>query len=88
MLLLPNISIDGVAALDRKIRARLRACSIPHPNSAVGEIVTYSAGGVTLIPTATTRSDSLVDQADKARYRAKKEGRNRLVKVAHHLNLA
>ena len=87
VLLLPNISMDGLAAIDRKIRSRLRACAIPHRNSAVDEIVTYSAGGVTLLPTATTRSDSLVDLADKALYRAKGTGRNRLVRVAHQLNL-
>lgn len=87
VLLLPNISMDGVAALDHKIRKRLRACAIPHRNSAVDQIVTYSAGGVTLLPTATTRSDSLVDQADKALYRAKAAGRDRLVRVEHHLNL-
>lgn len=68
------------AALDaaRCIQARVLALAIPHPDSSAGNVVSVSVGVGTMVVGEELRVEALIERADRALYRAKQEGRNRV----------
>ena len=78
MVLLPDLPIDQAAALAEELRARVHALQIPHRNALAVPFVTVSFGVATCIPTEWCTSAGLVAAADRALYRAKELGRNRV----------
>jgi diguanylate cyclase (GGDEF)-like protein len=65
-------------ALAEAIRAALEALALPHERSPLG-CVSTSIGVVALVPDEDMSADMLVRMADKAMYRAKDLGRNRVM---------
>lgn len=78
-LLLPAADPDDVAAIADRLRAAVEALAIDHRASPIAAVVTVSVGVAVAAPAHTLRSDSLFGRADRALYRAKQEGRNRVV---------
>ncbi|MFP4049609.1 MAG: GGDEF domain-containing protein [Desulfovermiculus sp.] len=70
---LPHASLDQAVAFSERVRQKLMAQDILQ----TGERITVSAGVVGL--TNQDSQDELINRADKALYRAKSEGRNRVV---------
>ncbi len=68
------------AAWDKanKIRKSIENLKIPSANSAVSQYVTVSIGVVSMKPSSDHMSE-LIENADKALYQAKTEGKNRVV---------
>jgi diguanylate cyclase (GGDEF)-like protein len=81
VVLLPDTSAAGIALMANKIAHELIRLDLPHVASALGGKLTVSMGCATCKVTGECTSDSLVDAADKALYRAKETGRNRFVAV-------
>ncbi|MDB9524419.1 diguanylate cyclase [Oscillatoria sp. CS-180] len=79
ILLLPNTSLEGLKVIDQRIRAQLTRQAIPHYQSPISQIVTYSSGGTAVIPQISRDPTDLIEEADKALYEAKDLGRNRLI---------
>lgn len=79
MILLPETSSQGAVALAETIRARVEATQIWHEGSPVEKVVTISLGVVTSYPGRGFSAARLVTAADEALYRAKVEGRNRVI---------
>lgn len=71
---------DGVGALDiaERVCAALQAQALPHARSDFG-CVTASIGVAVMVPSEDSTPDVLVRAADEALYRAKEQGRNRVV---------
>lgn len=65
-------------ALAEKLRVAVEKRKLRHPNSAVSRYVTLSLGVATAIPNDSINPGQLLDLADQALYRAKKNGRNRV----------
>lgn len=75
---LPETDPDGALAVARRIQASVAALAIPHPSSGLSPVVTISIGVATGIPSPQGGPALLVDAADRALYRAKDLGRNRI----------
>jgi diguanylate cyclase (GGDEF)-like protein len=75
-VVLPETNQEGAVAIAQAICAEIAALSIPHRASKVKDIVTVSIGIIDEIPVINLAADSLINQADKALYSAKQQGRN------------
>jgi diguanylate cyclase (GGDEF)-like protein len=81
VVILPNTDIDHAVTLANWLRARVEDLQIPHGASPVSRYVTVSLGVATAVPGLGSTPGMLIIEADKAMYRAKEDGGNR-VKVA------
>lgn len=79
-LILPG-DAEQVRAWGEALRAALSARQLPHPASTAGPWVTVSIGSATRQPRPGEDMCELFQAADAAMYRAKAEGRNRLVQA-------
>lgn len=76
VLLLPDTRPTEARQIGQQLLREIRAAEIAHPDSPIADCVTVSVG----IATATPKSavPNILEQADKALYRAKDNGRDRL----------
>jgi len=79
MLLLPATNEDAAHAIARRFVRMLSRAAIPHRNSRVEDVLTVSIGVATIVPGAHDTPGAFLDLADTRLYRAKTEGRNRIV---------
>ncbi|MBH1970741.1 diguanylate cyclase [Moraxellaceae bacterium AER2_44_116] len=75
--LLPETNAAGAMAVANRMLDVIQTLNIEHVNSAK-KIVTLSIGVCTLIPQQRSKIENLIVPADKALYRAKELGRNRV----------
>lgn len=66
-------------AFAEQLRASVEALQLPNQGSKVSDFVTVSAGVVSVVPGPEDTTDSLLRAADRRLYKAKSEGRNRVV---------
>ena len=78
-IVLPGTSLENARDIAEQMRIAIENIAIPHAASPTNNIVTVSFGVATVIPQRDQESRFLISLADKALYRAKKEGRNRVV---------
>ncbi|GEM_PF-865377 len=78
VVLLPETTLDGAASLAENLRRRVEMLDIPHKQSSLHGKITISLGVASLIPSPALSPDDLLEHADKALYRAKHLGRNRV----------
>jgi diguanylate cyclase (GGDEF)-like protein len=78
IVVLPNCGIDIAAAKAERIRISIEALSEPN-----GAQVSASLG-VASVPATSTSTRDLLANSDAALYRAKQEGRNRVVRAPSH----
>lgn len=75
---LPSTDINGAVVVAKAMRSNVEALEIEHAASPVSTRVTISLGVARALPEKDSEPDGLISAADKALYRAKREGRNRL----------
>jgi len=77
-IILPGTGIEGAEKVAEKIRCSVEKLSIPHRGSDVADFVTVSLGVSTMIPGRKNEIENVILAADKALYKAKARGRNRV----------
>lgn len=76
ILILPGTDENGALSFTENLRARVEGLKIEHSDSLANKFVTISLGVFTCYPDQTTTAETVIERADKALYKAKKQGRN------------
>ncbi len=76
IIILPQTNQQGAEKVAENIRKAVINLEIPHPGSKVNKYVTTSLGINTIIPTDDCTIKKFIEDADKALYKAKQNGRN------------
>lgn len=82
-ILLPDTDLPGALKVAEQLRDGIEKLAIAHPAAPSGRI-TASVGVAVLTPVPGQRLDELIEAADLALYRAKREGRNRVCAAEWH----
>jgi len=80
VVLLPNTALDGAIELAEKIRTDIEKMPVKTAKGQ-GLNVTLSVGINSLIPESETSIDAFISSADKALYKAKDAGRNKVIHI-------
>ncbi len=75
-LVLPATKLADAKRLAEALRSQAEALRIPHRTSAIKSWVTISAGVAAMIPHRESNPLSLINLADQALYKAKRDGKN------------
>jgi len=78
-VLLPNTQSDGALKIAESIRAAVEALRMVHQYSTVSSVLTISIGGTCCLPNKESDLHKFIDDADKMLYRAKNNGRNKVI---------
>jgi diguanylate cyclase (GGDEF)-like protein len=81
VLVLPDGDLDAANRVAERVRSLLAEEAVPHETSTVAPVVTVSIGVAVARATAQTDPWRLLDHADRALYRAKVHGRDRVCSV-------
>lgn len=80
-MVLPNTDLQGATRVAKELKAAVEALRIPHKASRVSLFITLSFGVAARIPEGEAQAKLLVEYADRALYKAKELGRNRIVQA-------
>lgn len=78
-IILPNTTVEGATTVAEVIRAEIQQLRILHNDSDSSELVTVSLGGAIAIPSQEISLKDFILAADKALYKAKRQGRDRAI---------
>jgi diguanylate cyclase (GGDEF)-like protein/PAS domain S-box-containing protein len=79
VVILPHTDGEGALQVAERICTQVDGLGIPHINASVADHITVSVGCATSIPQSNILPERLLESADNKLYRAKHEGRNRVV---------
>lgn len=77
-VILPETDEEGAMEVAELIRKNIEALNIPHEYSSVAPFVTLSLGVETTRPNSNYSITEFIDHADKALYKSKSNGRNKI----------
>jgi adenylate cyclase len=78
-IILPNTIPEVALTIAERISDRLRDLKLPHSSSQTSKYVTLSCGVASTSTRLLTSPKELIEQADKALYQAKEQGRDRTI---------
>ena len=76
--LLPDIDEASALKVSESMRTRVAGLGIVQEASECADVVTISGGFAVMVPQRNTPPELLIETADRALYRAKHKGRNRI----------
>ena len=76
---LPQTGEEGALRVAERMQMAIAHLKIPHASSSINPYITVSIGMASTIPQPQRSPASLIDEADQFLYRAKQQGRNRIV---------
>jgi len=81
IIILPDTDAEGAYLFAESLREKIEDLNIEHKDSKASKNVTVSLGVSTSIPQKDGTQDEIISLADKALYKAKQGGRNRVVRM-------
>ncbi len=75
-VILPNTDANGAICVGETIREAVKALQVPHRASPTCGYITLSVGIATVTPGVESSLETLIQEADRALYRAKDQGRD------------
>ncbi len=78
VLVLPETPFEGALRIAERVAQEFRSMKMPHAASSAAPYVTVSMGVASIVPQPGRGAEELLEQADKALYAAKHEGRDRV----------
>jgi diguanylate cyclase (GGDEF)-like protein len=78
-IVLPNTPLEGALTIARTIQECVKQLDLEHERSEIAASVTLSLGVASCVPQPELSWEGLLQLADKALYRAKKSGRDRVI---------
>lgn len=77
IVVMPNTDVEGATITAERILYDMVQSSIPHEDSSIADHITVSIGIATNVIVPESSYKDCIEQADKALYRSKLDGRNR-----------
>jgi two-component system chemotaxis family response regulator WspR len=77
--ILPDTSRKGAIKIAERMRQAIKSLQLEHSMSKVNDMVTVSIGVASIVAHKDIEAESIITAADQALYRAKAEGRDRVV---------
>ncbi len=81
-IILPGTGINGAERVTREVREAIETLHLEHKSSGITGHITLSFGVAAMVPRTGLSAKILIEAADKALYRAKARGRNRIICVS------
>ena len=81
-IILPGTDIKGAERVAGELKEAVDVIRLEHKSSEVSGHVTLSFGVAAMVPQSDLSAKILIDSADRALYRAKEQGRNRILCVS------
>jgi diguanylate cyclase (GGDEF)-like protein/PAS domain S-box-containing protein len=78
-IILPGTHVKGAERVAKELKEAVEALALEHKSSTVSRHVTLSFGVAAMVPSPELSLKALIETADRALYRAKAQGRNRIV---------
>ncbi|AFY80027.1 PAS domain S-box protein [Oscillatoria acuminata] len=75
-VILPDTDANGAICIAETIREAVKALQVPHRASTSYQCITLSVGIATVMPGVESSVETLIQEADRALYRAKDQGRD------------
>jgi diguanylate cyclase (GGDEF)-like protein len=75
--MLTNTTAEGAAVVAEEIRRRVEELGIE--NEKIKGVITVSLGVASIVPAERMEPDELIGTADRALYKAKEDGRNKVI---------
>jgi len=78
VVVLSNVDYDGAYQVAEEMTFNIKEQAIEHKYSPIGDLITITIGGYTLIPSNEMTMEQIIHNADNALYEAKDRGRNQI----------